>query len=133
MTYLLDTHVLLWFRIDPEQLGPKTLRLLQNRKTSIALSVVSALELAQLDFKKRIELGESPDAWFNDSARHFNCRPTRIDPEICAAAYQLPGNFHADPADRLLVATARALKYTLVTADRRLLGQSCCRTRNAAT
>lgn len=56
-----------------------------------------------------------------DCLNLFNCVETPITLRIAAEAYRLPGEFHLDPADRLLVATARIENWTLLTADRRIL------------
>lgn len=131
MTYLLDTHVILWYRIEPEQLGARTLRLLGRRQTKLAISDVSALEIAQLAYKGRIEIEQPVDQWFRESLRLFGCRATSLTPEISAAAYSLSKPFHPDPADRILVATALKSKQTLLTADRRILESGIGLTRDA--
>ena len=131
MSYLLDTHVLLWFRIQPDQLGPKTLELLSQRENAVSISVITALEIAQLTFKKRITLPGPPETWFEESLRHFNTRALPLTPLISAEAYRMPEPFHPDPADRLLVASARLANSTLITADRRILDYSEVRTLDA--
>jgi PIN domain nuclease of toxin-antitoxin system len=131
LSYLLDTHVLLWFRIQPDSLGPQTLKLLSQRKNELSISVISALEIAQLTFKNRITLPQAPDAWFEESLRHFNTRAHPLTPEIAAEAYRIPEPFHPDPADRILVASARLGNHTLITADRRILDYPKVRTLDA--
>ena len=131
MSYLLDTHVILWFRLEPERLGAKSLKLLSKRQTKIAISAVSALEIAQLVYKGRIEIGQPVDQWFQESLRLFGCRASTLSPEISATAYSLPEPFHSDPADRILVATALDAKQTLLTADRRILQSGIGRTFDA--
>jgi PIN domain nuclease of toxin-antitoxin system len=128
VTYLLDTHVILWFRLEPERLGAKSLKLLSKRQTNLAISAVSALEIAQLVYKGRVEIGQPVDQWFQESLRLFGCRVTAISPEVSAAAYSLSKPFHSDPADRILVATALKHKQTLLTADRRILQSGIGRT-----
>lgn len=90
---LLDTHVWVWSQESPEKLGRCTRRLLVANEHVNAVSPVSSLELARL-----VTIGE-------------------IALEACA----LPGRFHPDPADRILVATARCHSLRLVTADTRIL------------
>lgn len=131
MSYLLDTHVLLWFRIQPNSLGSKTLKLLSQRKNELAISVISALEIAQLTFRNRITLPQTPEVWFKDSLRHFNTRATPLTPKVFAEAYRIPEPFHPDPADRILVASACLWNHTLITADRRILDCSAVRTLDA--
>lgn len=131
MSYLLDTHVLVWYRADPARLGEGTLDLIRQPETDCILSSVSALELAQLTHKGRLTLPQPVDQWFEDSLRRFRFRRSDINHRIAAAAYQLPGSFHPDPADRLLVATARLEECTLVTADRRILDYASVKTLDA--
>jgi len=131
VTYLLDTHVILWFRLQPERLGAKSLRLLSKRQSQFAISAVSALEISQLVDKKRVEIEQPVDQWFQESLRLFGCRITPLTPEISATAYLLSKPFHPDPADRILVATALGAKQTLLTADRRILESGIGKTRDA--
>lgn len=120
-TYLLDTHVFNWFRIAPEKLGPKTLAQLTAARTRCAISVVGALEVAQLVYKGRLVLPCDVEIWMHECCRLFQCRERPLTARIAAEAYRLPGDFHPDPADRLLAATARMENFTLLTADRRIL------------
>ena len=62
-------------------------------------------------------------SWIEDTLESLTCATITISDEIAAAAYELPGTFHKDPADRLLVATARLHELELVTADSRLDSQ----------
>ena len=131
LSYLLDTHVILWFRIQPNSLGPKALKLLGERENVLKVSAISALEIAQLVFKNRIILSQAPDVWFEDSLRYLNTRACPLTAEIFAEAYRIPEPFHPDPADRILVASARLGKHTLITADRRILDCSAVDTLDA--
>ena len=131
MAYLLDTHVLIWFRADPIRLGKKILGLIRQPETECFLSSVNALELAQLTHKGRLTLPQPVDQWFEDSLRRFLFKKSDMNHRIAAEAYQLPGSFHPDPADRLLVATARIEGFTLLTADRRILEYPSAKTIDA--
>lgn len=131
MTYLLDTHVVIWFRASPENLGPGSIRLLENPTTSCALSAVSALEIAQLVHRGRLVLPGPTLHWFSESIARFGGPCVPLTPEIAAEAYSLPGSFHPDPADRILAATARLQGFVLLTADQRLIECPSFRTRDA--
>ena len=61
----------------------------------------------------------------------FNALEAALSSKIAAEAYRLPGEFHRDPADRILVATARLESWTLLTADRRILDYPHVRTKDA--
>jgi PIN domain nuclease of toxin-antitoxin system len=121
MTILLDTHVIVWFRADPERLGRATRKMLRASGTDVRISVVSSLEIAQLVFKGRVSLPCDVEGWMRESRRVFNCEETPLTTQIAQEAYRLPGTFHPDPADRLLVATARLQHWSILTADRRIL------------
>ena len=60
-------------------------------------------------------------AWFAEMVRRNDWQVDMIDLELVQEAWSLPGDFHADPVDRLLVAAARVHGYTILTADRRIL------------
>ncbi len=121
MRLLLDTHVLIWFRADPSRLGKAAMKQLDPPPPEIAISSVSSLELAQLVFKSKVALPCDVKTWMEESFRLFSCEETPLTTDIAAEAYRLPGEFHPDPADRLLVATARLNRWTIVTADSRIL------------
>lgn len=121
MTLLLDTHVIVWFRADPERLGRTARKTLRAPGTDIRISVVSSLEIAQLVFKGKVSLPCEVEGWMTESRRIFNCDETPLTTAIAQEAYRLPGSFHPDPADRLLVATARLHHWSILTGDRRIL------------
>jgi PIN domain len=72
---------------------------------------------SSLAFLRRVHLAESAAAWIADSIRSLAAHAIDVNPEIAAEACELPGNFHKDPVDRVLVATARLHSLTLLTAD----------------
>jgi len=121
VTYLLDTHVFVWFRINSEKLGPSTIQLLENPETKVAVSSISTLELAQLVFSKRLVLPCDAETWMQQVRHTFQATEVPIDSRVAGEAYRLQDDFHKDPADRILVATARLNDWTLITADRRII------------
>ena len=131
MRYLLDTHVFNWFRIDPRELGKTTLALLEKPVTPTAISVISTLEVAQLVFSGKLVLPCDVELWIQQSRELFNAPEAALSSRIAAEAYRLPGEFHSDPADRILVATARMENWTLLTADHRILTYPHVRTKDA--
>lgn len=84
-------------------------------------STYSVFEISQLVYKGRLRLEKETNLWVAETLALLNCSVIELSQEIAIGAYQLPGEFHRDPADRALVATARAMGLTLVTADKRLL------------
>ena len=118
MRLLLDTHIWLWSVAAPDRLTSKVRRALEKPGRELWLSAISTWELVLLLEKGRISIDGHLEAWL-PKAQH-SLREAPLTHEIAAAAadLRLP---HGDPADRLLVATARVLHLTLVTADERLI------------
>lgn len=131
MKVLLDTHVFVWALTAPERLGKTTTRTLLDASTDVWVSSASALEIARLSSLRQLELTGPVDAWYERGRHDLGAATVPIDDRVAVEAYLLPGAFHADPADRLLVATARLLGLQLVTADERILAYPHVRTRDA--
>lgn len=118
MNLLLDTHIWIWSKLEPRRLGSRVRSELSNEKNELWLSPVSVWEALVLMQKGRIQVDDE-FAWVDRAAEHMREAP--LTREIVSAGLALPLT-QADPADRFLAATAKILKLTLVTADRRLLG-----------
>ena len=118
MKLLLDTHIWIWSKGDPERLGRRVRTELSNPNNELWLSPVSVWEALALMQKGRIRM-ENPFAWVERAAEQMHEAPLTREIVSIGLALPLP---HADPADRFLAATAKVLKLTLVTADKRLLG-----------
>lgn len=121
MILLLDTHVLVWSQEFPERIGPKTKRSLLDPGNEICVSPFSTLELARLVSMGHVTFKIGLDAWLANSLVLLKARSLAFDHRIALAAYDLPGAFHKDPADRVLVATARVEGAILITADELIL------------
>jgi PIN domain nuclease of toxin-antitoxin system len=119
---LLDTHVWIWSQESPERLGRRAARLLQDLRNRLYVSTVSTLEIARLVKDGTISLSDPLQSWIADTLAELQCGTLEISHEIAIGAYALPGTFHRDSADRLLVATARLHELTLLTMDERILG-----------
>ena len=118
MNLLLDTHIWIWSKLDPHRLGKHAARELSNSSNELWLSPVSVWEALVLMQKGRIRV-DNPFAWVVQAAEQLREAP--LTGEIVRTGLALSLS-HADPADRFLAATAKVLRLTLVTADRRLLG-----------
>jgi PIN domain nuclease of toxin-antitoxin system len=118
---LLDTHIWLWSLESPHRLGDRVLRELENPLNERWLSPVSTWEALILQSKKRVVVPASIAAWVKESTAPF--REASLSHEIVLVSREVPLP-HQDPADRFLVATAKVLGLTLVTADKTLLGLS---------
>lgn len=119
---LLDTHSWVWWVNDPDQLSSKTLRYLDSLPPSaIFISIISCWEVAKLVEKKRLHLSESLAEWFEKAIEQSGITVIELERMILMDACALPGVFHNDPADQLIVATSRSKQIPLLTADNKIL------------
>lgn len=131
MSFLLDTHVWIWTQEQPDAIGEKSRAVLETTSDELCISAVSSLEIARLVAGGLLELKGSLDRWVRTAVDSIEARSIGVDHPIAIEAYKLPGRFHKDPADRILVATARIHDLTLVTADERILAYRAVRTLDA--
>jgi PIN domain nuclease of toxin-antitoxin system len=108
---------------EAPRLGVQTAEVLNRAgwENRIAVSAITPWEIALLVSKNRIKLGADVMDWIRDALAKPGVRLVPLEPEIAIASTRLPWEMHADPADRILVATTRHLGATLVTADGALL------------
>ena len=120
---LADTHTLLWLRTGEARLGEVARRALDDalRDQELAVSAMTFWEVAMLKSKGRLDFPEDVGMWRRELLGQ-GLEEIPVDGEIGIRANGLPG-FHADPADRIIVATALG-GHSLVTADDRILGWS---------
>lgn len=126
--FLLDTHIWIWLiNGDPKAGSPAFLKLIRqevNRLSRIRVSVISVWEVGMLEQKRRIILPFSVLEWVQKALRAPGISLASLTPEIAIESTRLLGEFHGDPADRILVATAKSLGATLVTQDSNILSYS---------
>jgi PIN domain nuclease of toxin-antitoxin system len=120
---LLDTHTLIWSVEEGPRLGRRVKSILNEaaKQNRLAVSAITPWEIALLVSKNRVQLGCDAMQWVREALRKPGVQLVPLEPEIAVASSNLPFEMHADPADRILVATARHLGATLVTVDERLL------------
>lgn len=120
---LFDTHTLIWFMFGDRRLGEVAAEsILDACRNDFALvSAITPWEIGLLVSKRRIELFRDVTEWILEVLSTPGVRLAQLEPEIAIASTRLPFEMHTDPADRILVATARRLGATLVTADGELL------------
>ena len=121
MTLLLDTHVWFWALESPDRLGRKCRALLENSSHELFVATISTVELGQLQSTGRLSFVGTLESWIRLGTRSLDLQTVELSHDIALLAYNLPGTFHRDPADRILVASAIHHGYTLVTADERIL------------
>jgi len=93
---------------------------LDEMKERPLLSVASLWELSLLAQTKRIELTPSPEEWLRLALHPGAVRLAQITRDVALELFALPSTFHRDPADRMIVATARALQMPVLTYDKRI-------------
>ena len=121
--YLLDTCAAIWIMNGDPLRDPAATELPQalERNGRLVISPITAWEIATLVAKKRILLTLRPEVWFSKLCELPGVTLVDMPPSVLIASTSLPGKTPADPADRILIATAREFDYTLVTRDRLLL------------
>jgi PIN domain nuclease of toxin-antitoxin system len=121
---LLDTHCWVWSQFGHDHefsaLGLSTFKRAATDGI-LLISVISVWEVALLESKQRLHLNMDCLEWVRRALETPGLSLIPLTPEIAIESTRLPGNMHADPADRILVATARNLGARLMTRDRALL------------
>jgi PIN domain nuclease of toxin-antitoxin system len=120
MNLLLDTHIWIWSDLEPGRLSADIHSALSSLKNELWLSPVSIWEVTVLLRKKRISLPAEFLRWLQESVQALRLREAALTWRVTAELQTLAIGYD-DPADRLLVATARVFNMTLVTADQRLI------------
>lgn len=117
---LLDTHVwFYWVNDDIQLLSQPALESMQS-DTTMGVSIISCWEIAMLVAKNRLRLSLDIPDWIDQALRYSRIKLIDIDPEIAVLSTRLPGEFHSDPADRLIVATCMKYANPLVTKDKKI-------------
>ena len=88
---------------------------------ALRIAAISLWEIALLASQGRIVLGKSIGLWLEEALADPGPVIDALTPQVAIESYALPEVFHRDPADRLIVATARVASATLMTRDRRIL------------
>lgn len=120
---VLDTHALIWWVNEDNQLSPSARRAIQGELESegqILISSITAWEIALLVSKGRLSLVMDVDDWLATVAAIDSVRFISVDNDLAVQSVRLPGEFHPDPADRLITALARHYSVPVVTADAKI-------------
>jgi PIN domain nuclease of toxin-antitoxin system len=116
---VLDTHAWLWWTNESPQLSDVA-QIAIAQTDSIGVSVMSCWELAMLVSKSRIGLSMDVEVWINLALQRPQVRLIPLTPQIAVLSTRLPGEFHGDPADRLIVATSLTAQAPLISKDRKI-------------
>jgi PIN domain nuclease of toxin-antitoxin system len=120
---LLDSHIWIWWVDGSSQLTSVQRQHIEAHEGSgLGVSVVSCWEVCKLVELNRLVLRQPVADWINQALAYPGIRLLYLTPRIAIESTQLPGTFHRDPADQIIVATARIRRCPLLTADGRILG-----------
>ena len=119
---VLDTHALLWWVSGSKRLSAKARRAIRaaTARAPAAASTISVLEIATAVRRGRLELAAPLESWLADLVLLPELRFEPVSVEIARRAGRFGDSMPADPADRIIAATAMALHARLVTADEAL-------------
>jgi PIN domain nuclease of toxin-antitoxin system len=115
---VLDTHVWIWW-VHNDPLLPEGFRLLleQGKASGLGVSAFSCWEVAKLVERSKLILNEAIDDWMAKALGPSWINLLPLTPEIAIESTRLPQPFHKDPADQIIVATARAHNCPLASCD----------------
>ncbi|MBI5914699.1 MAG: type II toxin-antitoxin system VapC family toxin [Bacteroidetes bacterium] len=120
---VLDTHIWIWWVSGDNKLKSKYLAAI-NAASQVYISSISCWEIAKLVEVNRLTLSVDVLVWLQTALVYPKVQLTALTPEIVVESTRLPGSFHKDPADQLIVATARILNCPVLTEDAKILGYS---------
>jgi PIN domain nuclease of toxin-antitoxin system len=118
---MLDTHVWVWWLTrNPNLEQPYADVMERGLAEGLAVSVISCWEIGMLVAKGRLQLSKPVREWVDEALSPPEMHLLPLTPEIAVASTMLPGDVRGDPADRMIIATARVYDLPLVTADREI-------------
>lgn len=124
---VLDTHVWIWWLSGLPQLSRKYRAALDRLSSPPFLSSISLWEFSMLVERSRVKLGVSAKTWLTEATQPDTVNLVQIDRAIARELLSLPPNLPRDPADRIIVATARHLDAPLLTVDRLIIRSGAAR------
>ncbi|UQA57834.1 type II toxin-antitoxin system VapC family toxin [Polyangium aurulentum] len=118
---VLDTHVWVWWVQGDGRLGTSWAELIREGEgRGLGVSAISCWEVAKLVERGRLTLPCDIDAWLTAALGYPGVQLVPLSPQIAVESTRLPGEFHQDPADQIIVATSRILGCSLLTADAKI-------------
>ncbi|HEY4234158.1 MAG TPA: type II toxin-antitoxin system VapC family toxin [Lacipirellulaceae bacterium] len=119
---MLDTHIWIWWASQSRTLATSHRQFIeQHVAEGLGVSVISCWEVGKLVEKGRLKLNTTVWHWVDTALSLPGVELLPLTPRIAIESSQLPAPIHGDPADQILVATARILAIPLMTADQRLI------------
>lgn len=120
---VLDTHILIWWVSNDPKLETSVKARIEaclEQGKPVFISAITAWEIAMLVEKGRLVLTMDTDSWLDTVSKIEHLSFVPIDNKVAVESTRLPGEFHKDPADRMIVALARVLSAPLVSADEKI-------------
>jgi PIN domain nuclease of toxin-antitoxin system len=119
---VLDTHALVWWIQGDRRLSRNASKAIRAELANgrLGISSISFWEIGMLVAKGRLGLGMDASEWLEAVQAIKAVVVLPLAATVALDSTRLPGTFHGDPADRMIVATARAKNLSLVSADRRI-------------
>lgn len=115
---VLDTHIWVWWVHGDPRLPPEhQTKIQESEADGLGVSIISCWEIAKLVEYGRLVLPSPVEEWLNQALSYPGIRLLELTPRIVVESTRLPAPFHRDPADQLIVATARVYNSLLMTVD----------------
>lgn len=119
---VLDTHIWIWWVHGDAKLQQGFHAYLQTHEAQgLGVSIISCWEVAKLVELNRLSLPTPVADWLDQALAYPGVRLLDLTPRIVVESTQLPGTFHRDPADQMIVATARLYNCPVMTVDAKIL------------
>ena len=130
MKVLMDTHAWVWWITGSDRLSTRAKTAIRKAAGDghLLLSAISVWEVAKLQSKHRLQLDREVEDWIEQALEIPGLTLVPLTPKIACRSCCLPPPFHDDPADQILVATARMEGATLLTADAKIRDYPHCPT-----
>ena len=127
---ILDTHLWIWLADENERLTERHRDIIEEeRLDGLGVSAISCWEVAKLVEYERLKIACSIEEWMDKALALPGIQYIELTPRIAIASTKLPGEFHRDPADQIIVATAREHDCDLLTIDKKILQYEHVKTR----
>lgn len=122
MKYLLDTHTWIWWHMRPDRLSKRAKEVVADAESAavLLLSTISLWEFCKLIEKAKLGISCDPETWMEEALDMPRLSIVPLSPRIVYRSTVLPPPFHSDPADQIIVATAREENATVITKDHRI-------------
>ena len=121
---LLDTHVWIWLINGSGEIKNKNyLQIIEqySRKDHVRISAISIWELGMLVAKKRLTLSKDVSLWVKESLKASSLAVESLSADILLESTQMDDSAHGDPADRMILTTAKHIKAAVMTADTQMI------------